>query len=140
MDPVGLVDSIARYFAPRQGMAHDQTTRFAGLLDAFAEGFTAVVAADPDRFCPAVRRHLPIVAADLLTAHRVLTMKFLINPIIESRTAGHPTGSNAWAIGPSLSCTSRSLLLGHPICLGLMPAAGSKRTWSGRDCRFTGRR
>lgn len=92
-----------------------QPDDFLILLDAFAAGFNGYLADNPTRFGEDIVHHLPICAADILAhAHRVLTMEFLVNPLVDPAAAGRPAGSNAWAIAPKLNIASNAMLLAAP--------------------------
>lgn len=92
-----------------------QSAEFLVLLNAFATGFNEYLADNPTRLDRAIAHNLPITATDILAhAHRVLTMEFLVNPLIDPTAAARRAGSNAWAIAPKLNSASHAMLLSSP--------------------------
>jgi acyl-homoserine-lactone acylase len=86
-------------------------------IDAFVSGVNAYAAQHPDSLNEALRRALPIQAADVL-AHQqhALNYTFVANAGLASgarRALGVP-GSNAWAIAPDRTDGRNAMLLANP--------------------------
>ena len=108
---------------PERGQAWlaQQSPDFRHKLEAFAAGINAYAGAHPERLDPAMRRVLPLSAADVL-AHqqRVIHFSFLTNresALEETESEEGETGkngSNAWAIAPARTAKGKALLLANP--------------------------
>jgi len=117
---------------PGRGRAwlETQTPRFRRNLEAFAAGMNAYAAAHPDRLDDALKRALPVTAADVLAhGNRSTHFTFMTGPgvarqarryLSSSASALGPVplasemGSNAWAISPSHSANGHAMLLANP--------------------------
>ena len=91
---------------------------FRGNIDAFAAGINDYAAANPDLIGESWQAVLPISAADVL-AHGVRTLRYNfvaragVNYALD-QPQEEPSGSNAWAIGPSRSASGKAMLLANP--------------------------
>lgn len=92
-----------------------QPNSFAACLEAFATGMNDHAAAHPELLGPEHRRQLPVRAIDLIAhAHRILTMEFVLNPLLDPAAAVRRPGSNAFALAPVRSRSGNAMLFAGP--------------------------
>ena len=98
-----------------------QSPRFRGYLDAFANGVNAYAAAHPDALSAEAKAVLPVSAADVV-GHSLRLFQYVY--LAPPETVNHlpqvsvepkePQGSNGWAIAPARSADGHALLLMNP--------------------------
>ena len=94
-----------------------QDDEIRGFLEAYVSGINDYAATHPEAIADDAEIVLPVTAEDALAhTQRILHFTFVSNPgeIRGARRSLEAAGSNAWAVGPPMSATSKSLLVANP--------------------------
>jgi acyl-homoserine-lactone acylase len=95
----------------------EQDKQIQSSLNAFAVGINDYAQKHPAEIDDALKAVLPITGVDILAhVQRVIHFHFLTNPrqVAELKTPPTQGGSNAWAIAPAHSASSKTMLLANP--------------------------
>lgn len=110
-----------------QATYDEMSAEWRGYIEAFAAGFNAYAAEYPDQIAAERQIVLPVQAVDVI-AHgiRVLRYDFVARPAFgiargwgqdstdSDENAAPPSGSNAWAVGPTRTATGNAMLVANP--------------------------
>jgi acyl-homoserine-lactone acylase len=93
----------------------EQTPQFRADMDAFAQGINEYAAKHPNAIDPAVKVVLPIAGIDVIAhAERLTNFSYVASQQRIFGGTGESGGSNAWAIAPSKSASSHTMVLANP--------------------------